>query len=68
MIEICHSNQGDADLSGTPKELQVIAESVHALLNSDSESVTFHAEAGYDPAQYDANVPTLRIRKGTGPG
>ena len=68
MIEICHSNQGDADLSGTPKELQVIAESVHALLNSDSESVTFHAEAGYDPAPYDANVPTLRIRKGTGPG
>jgi predicted metal-binding protein len=68
MIEICHSNQGDIDLSGTPQELQAIAESIRELLDSDLESVTIDAETGYDPAPYDANVPLLRIRKGTGPG
>jgi predicted metal-binding protein len=68
MIEICHSNQGDADLSGTPEELEAIAQSIQTLLDSEAESITFDAETGYDPAPYDTNVPILRIRKGTGPG
>jgi predicted metal-binding protein len=68
MIEICHWSRGDADLSGTPDELQAIADAVHGLVGSDSECVTFDAETGFDPAPYDANVPTLRIQKAAGPG
>jgi predicted metal-binding protein len=68
MIEICHSNQNDVDLSGTLEELRAIARSIQELLDSDSESVTLDAETKYDPAPYDANVPSLRIQKGSGPG
>jgi hypothetical protein len=67
MIEICRSNQGDVDLSGTPGELQAIADAIQKLVGSDSESIIFGAETNYDPAPYDFNVPSLRIRKGIGP-
>ena len=66
MIQI-RATDGEADLEGTPEDLQHIQAAILRLVSSSESSVSFQACAMSDPTPYRRMLPELHIVRTTGP-
>lgn len=66
MIQI-RAADGEADLEGTPEDLQHIRAAILRLVSSSGSSVSFQACAMSDPTPYRRMLPGLHIVRTTGP-
>jgi hypothetical protein len=66
MIQI-RATDGEADLEGTPEDLQHIRAAILRLVSSSESSISFEACATIDPTPYARMLPELHIVRTTGP-
>jgi hypothetical protein len=63
MIEI-RATEREADVSGSPEDLQSVRVAIAHLVSSADPAVSIHANGGADPKPYDFCVQELLILRG----